>query len=71
MTVSARRDIGDDLTEFISDLSEYTDARDAVYAAVQAIAEGRAATLEITASRVDEFVGHMREFGVDTEVAPA
>ena len=71
VTVSARSDDWDDLTELIEDLSEYTADRMAVYEAAQAIAEGRAATLAIPSERTGEFVGHMREFRIDAQVEDA
>ena len=71
VTVSARSDDWTDLTELLEDVAGYTDDRAAVYHTVQAIAEGRAATLEIPAARVDEFVGHMRGFRIDAQVARA
>ena len=71
VTLSARSDDWDDLTELTEDIGAYTDDRAAVYAAVQAIAEGQAASLHVPAARVGEFVGHMREFRIDAEVDPA
>ena len=71
VTLSARSDDWDDLTELAEDIGDYTDDRAAVYAAVQAIAEGQAASLRVPAARVEEFVGHMREFRIDAEVDPA
>ena len=69
VTVSPRTDDWDELTELAEDLSGYTDNRAAVYNAIQAVAEGRSATLDIAAARVDEFVAHMREFRIDAQVA--
>ena len=69
MTLSPRTDDWEDLTELTEDLSGYCANRAAVYKAVQAVAEGRAAALDVPADRVDDFVAHMREFRIDTQVA--
>ena len=69
VTVTPRTDDWDELTELAEDISAYVPDRAAVYAAVQAIAEGRSASLEVASARVDDFVGHMREFRIDAEPA--
>ena len=68
VTLRPRTDDWDELTELTEDLSDYSPNRAAVYNAVQAVAEGRSATLEVPAERVDEFVAHMREFRIDAQV---
>ena len=70
VTISTPSEDWEELTELLEDIAGYTPDRPTVYAAVQAIAEGRAATLSIPTARVDEFVMHMREFRIDTQVAP-
>ena len=68
VTLRPRTDDWDELTELTEDLGGYSANRAAVYNAVQAVAEGRSATLEVPSERVDEFVAHMREFRIDAQV---
>ena len=68
VTLSPRTDDWDELTELTEDLSGYCGNRAAVYNAVQAVAEGRAATLDVPVDRVDDFITHMREFRIDAHV---
>ena len=66
--LQARTDDWDDLTELFEALAEYVpDDRPALYAAVQGVAEGSPATLEIPAARYDEFREHLAEFRIDIE----
>lgn len=69
VTLTPRTDDWDELTELAEDISAYVPDRAAVYAAIQAIAEGRTAAVEVPRARVGDFVGHMREFRIDASPA--
>jgi len=65
-TLRPRRDDWDDLTELLEDLNPYTPAQmPELYPVVQAIAEGKEASLNVYEKESKEFMGHMREFKID------
>ena len=58
----------DDLVELLETLQEYApNSNTEVYAAVQAIAEGEEADLQVSPDQAQEFVAHMREFGIEAK----
>jgi hypothetical protein len=58
----------DDLVELLDALQEYApDSKTEVYAALQAIAEGVEADLRVSSNQAQEFVAHMREFGIEAK----
>ena len=66
VTLDARSDDWDDLTELVEALSEYVAGdTSSIYSAVQNIAEGIPANLRVDAAQYDEFVAHMAEFRID------
>ncbi len=68
MSLQARKDDWDELTELLEALEEYVgDDRSSLYEAVQQIAEGMPARLRIEAPQFDEFKAHMAEFRIDVE----
>lgn len=69
VTLTPRTDDWDELTELTEDISGYGVEPAALYNVVQAIAEGRSATVDVPRGRLDEFVGHMREFRIDATPA--
>ncbi len=69
MKLSSRRHDWDDLTELVEALSDYVPGdKAAVYTAVQAIAEGEAASVNLDDTQVTEFTAHMQEFNIRAEV---
>ncbi len=69
LELSSRRHDWDDLTELVEALTEYVPSDNAaVYTAVQAIAEGEAASVKVAPEQVQEFVAHMQEFNIRAEV---
>lgn len=66
--LSSRSHDWDDLTELLEALSEYSDDKMSVYAAVQAIAEGESAIIRVAANRLADFTAHMEEFRIAAEV---
>lgn len=72
VTLEARSDDWDDLTELVEALSGYLPGDTAsIYGAVQHIAEGTPANLRVDAAQYDEFVAHMAEFRIDVTRARA
>jgi hypothetical protein len=71
-TLRPRRDDWNELTELLEDLQAYTPASMAdLYPVVQAIAEGKEATMNVYSKESNEFMMHMREFKIDVTLAGA
>ena len=67
--LSPRDDVGDDLTELLEALTEYSRGRaDAPYVALQRLAEDIDGALEVDATALGEFTSYMREFGIEVQV---
>ena len=66
VTLDAQTDDWENLTELVAALLEYVPRDSAsVYQAVQQIAEGELAQLDISQDQLAEFSAHMAEFRID------